>query len=232
MKLFLPTAKISLYCTSHSVKVQRPHCSEKKKIKIFFREIDFTKIKKTFKKFVKTLNMFRKSDDVVVVSVNNISTSDSSSVISEASSTVSTSSSSSTTGTTCAASPASTSSDRKRKRPRFIRIVTCQICGDDANDHDHYGGVACYSCKAFFRRKVIMKQTLKCVKNKAELMQQPCIITKENRKSCKKCRLEKCFEIGMKATWVMTDEEKDEKKRLQLAQFSNDSLSSYDERMR
>ena len=76
-----------------------------------------------------------------------------------------------------------------------------------------------------------MKQTLKCVKSAN--LQQPCQITKENRKSCKKCRLEKCFEIGMKSTWVMTDEEKDEKKRLQLEQFTNDSnLSSYDERMR
>ena len=200
--------------------------------KRIFREIDFMEIK-NFKKLVKILNMFRKSNDVVVVSVNNISTSDSSSVISEASSTASTSSSSSTTATNCATSSTSSSSDRKRKRPRFIRIVTCQICGDDANDHDHYGGIACYSCKAFFRRKIIMKQTLKCVKSNAELMQQPCIITKENRKSCKKCRLEKCFEIGMKSTWVMTDEEKDEKKRLQLEQFSHDSnLSSYDERMR
>ena len=78
-----------------------------------------------------------------------------------------------------------------------------------------------------------MKQTLKCAKSVPELqLQQPCQITKENRKSCKKCRLEKCFEIGMKSTWVMTDEEKDEKKKLQLDQFSNDYVSSYDERMR
>ena len=35
----------------------------------------------------------------------------------------------------------------KTKRPKFIRKVTCQVCGDTANDHTHYGGVACYSCK-------------------------------------------------------------------------------------
>ena len=36
---------------------------------------------------------------------------------------------------------------KNKRRPRFIRKVICQVCGDDANDHEHYGGVACYACK-------------------------------------------------------------------------------------
>ena len=41
----------------------------------------------------------------------------------------------------------------KTKRPKFIRKVTCQVCGDIANDHTHYGGVACYSCKGKQQQK-------------------------------------------------------------------------------
>ena len=40
----------------------------------------------------------------------------------------------------------------KKKRPKFIRIVPCKVCGSDANDHLHYGSIVCYSCRAFFRR--------------------------------------------------------------------------------
>ncbi len=50
---------------------------------------------------------------------------------------------------------ASNRSGKKRKpRKKFIRKVNCRVCGDVANDHIHYGGVACYSCRAFFRRSV------------------------------------------------------------------------------
>ena len=42
----------------------------------------------------------------------------------------------------------------KKKRPKFIRIVPCKVCGSDANDHLHYGSIVCYSCRAFFRRIV------------------------------------------------------------------------------
>ena len=46
------------------------------------------------------------------------------------------------------------SNKAKRKRPKYIRKVTCQVCGDVANDHMHYGAITCYSCRAFFRRGV------------------------------------------------------------------------------
>ena len=41
---------------------------------------------------------------------------------------------------------------------------------------------------------------------------QKCKITLKSRKQCKYCRFHKCLEIGMKPTWVMTDEEKKEKR--------------------
>ena len=33
-------------------------------------------------------------------------------------------------------------------------MIDCPVCGDIAVAHFHYGGMCCYSCKAFFRRVV------------------------------------------------------------------------------
>ena len=33
--------------------------------------------------------------------------------------------------------------------------IECPICSEVAIDHLHYGGIGCYSCKAFFRRSVV-----------------------------------------------------------------------------
>ena len=122
---------------------------------------------------------------------------------------------------------------KKKKRPRFIRIVPCQVilhfqfklacyslylctqkqvplfsrnfsqvCGDDANDHEHYGGIACYACKAFFRRAVAVNMKFECkIFNR-------CHIDKKSRNHCKSCRLAKCFRIGMQSQWVMTEYDK------------------------
>ena len=94
----------------------------------------------------------------------------------------------------------------KRKRPKFIRKVTCQVCGDIANDHMHYGAIACYSCRAFFRRGVKSNAPYFCSQS------QSCTINKQSRKHCQYCRFQKCLSIGMKGNWVMTEEDKMEKK--------------------
>ncbi|CAB4060545.1 RARA [Lepeophtheirus salmonis] len=93
-----------------------------------------------------------------------------------------------------------------KKRAKFIRKVTCHICSDTANDHIHYGAIACYSCRAFFRRAVICNAEYHCSRDKT------CFITKETRKHCQFCRFNKCLEAGMKNTWVMSESEKREKK--------------------
>ena len=47
-----------------------------------------------------------------------------------------------------------------RKEPNIKCLVvgrariSCPVCGDTAVAHFHYGGMCCYSCKAFFRRVV------------------------------------------------------------------------------
>ncbi len=70
----------------------------------------------------------------------------------------------------------------KRKRPKFIRKVTCQVCDDIANDHIHYGAIVCYSCRAFFRRGVTSNAPFYCSQDKQ------CKIGKATRKHCQYCR--------------------------------------------
>jgi len=82
-------------------------------------------------------------------------------------------------------------------------ISNCRVCGDLAVAHMHYGGVCCYSCKAFFRRAT---QTGKDKKYKCKSDRQ-CSITYTNRRSCQYCRFNKCLEIGMKPNWVLSDEQ-------------------------
>jgi len=82
-------------------------------------------------------------------------------------------------------------------------ISNCKVCGDLAVAHMHYGGVCCYSCKAFFRRAT---QTGKDKKYKCKSDKQ-CTITYTNRRSCQFCRFNKCLEIGMKPNWVLSDEQ-------------------------
>ena len=125
----------------------------------------------------------------------------------------------------------------KRKRPKFIRKVNCQVCGDVANDHVHYGAIACYSCRAFFRRGVTNHTPFYCAQD------QKCQITKATRKHCQYCRFQKCVGIGMKADWVMTEDDKKEKKEIsQQKRLLNDivadrqmlkgATTTYEKRMR
>ncbi|EFO96196.1 hypothetical protein CRE_14664 [Caenorhabditis remanei] len=41
-----------------------------------------------------------------------------------------------------------------------------------------------------------------------------CEITVETRRFCKGCRLEKCFEVGMRKEWIMTEEKKTQKRKI------------------
>merc|ERR1712242_439418 len=93
-----------------------------------------------------------------------------------------------------------------RKRKKFIRKVSCQICGDVANDHIHYGAKCCYSCRALFRRSISGGTKYNCVQSGN------CVINKSTRRQCQACRLAKCFDNGMSDTWVMTETDKIEKK--------------------
>jgi len=79
----------------------------------------------------------------------------------------------------------------------------CSVCHQPIpKDRVHYGGVTCYSCRAFFRRNTQRDELPQC---KAE---QSCSITYIDRKQCSACRYFKCISIGMKPELVLTEEDK------------------------
>lgn len=89
---------------------------------------------------------------------------------------------------------------------RQSRGKTCQVCGDKALGYN-FNAVTCESCKAFFRRNALTKKEFTCPFN------QNCDITVITRRFCQKCRLTKCFDIGMKKEYIMSEEDKIEKRK-------------------
>ena len=75
---------------------------------------------------------------------------------------------------------------------------------EDDKHHLHYGGICCYSCRAFFRRahQNTKRPNFECKSGGN------CQITVKNRRKCQKCRYEKCVNIGMDPRWVLTSDQK------------------------
>ncbi|CAF3326730.1 unnamed protein product [Rotaria sp. Silwood1] len=92
-----------------------------------------------------------------------------------------------------------------RKRPDSL---ICSICEGPAHGYN-FDAITCESCKAFFRRNALKSNgEFKCRMTNGQ-----CIITVATRKRCKACRLAKCLEQGMRADWILTDEERLNKRK-------------------
>lgn len=78
--------------------------------------------------------------------------------------------------------------------------MKCKVCEiDNASNYNHYGSAqVCYSCRGFFMRSV-KSSMFKVFKHNEKT---GCIIDSKNRKSCKKCRFNKCLDAGMKVGFV------------------------------
>ena len=87
------------------------------------------------------------------------------------------------------------------------KVRPCHVCGELAGRHSYYGGECCPSCRAFFRRSVQSgyNESYCCVKDG------DCEISLRTRKNCQFCRYKKCLDIGMKTTWVLSEEERKQK---------------------
>ncbi|KAK7076529.1 hypothetical protein SK128_000649 [Halocaridina rubra] len=89
---------------------------------------------------------------------------------------------------------------KKEVKEKVKEEKRCGVCGDAARSM-HFGGMACDSCKAFFRRSVQSGayKNFQCPEN------EQCPISKQNRKVCQYCRFKKSQENGMEISWVMSE---------------------------
>jgi len=104
---------------------------------------------------------------------------------------------------------------RAKKQPAIVEnpndpvyLKTCFVCSESAKPgHDHYrnyGGIVCYSCRAFWRRshQISRNPQFKCKKSGR------CITSGPLRRKCKRCRYERCLKAGMKPEAVLNGDEK------------------------
>ena len=80
-----------------------------------------------------------------------------------------------------------TEGGRTRRRGQGKKTLNCHVCGDKAPSHIHYGGIACFSCRAFFRRSVGKSHTYSCTSG-CDGSDEACVMTPQNRKFCQACR--------------------------------------------
>ncbi|CAG2100420.1 unnamed protein product [Medioppia subpectinata] len=66
----------------------------------------------------------------------------------------------------------------------------------------NYGAISCESCKCLFRRNAHKYETLNCIYDNN------CAIDVLSRKYCRKCRLRKCFAVGMRRERIWTEDER------------------------
>jgi len=82
----------------------------------------------------------------------------------------------------------------------------CLVCNAEMpKSRIHYGGISCYSCRAFFRRTTQKENLKKCK------FERKCRIAFQERKSCPPCRYEKCLRIGMRPDLVLDEDEKNQR---------------------
>lgn len=91
--------------------------------------------------------------------------------------------------------------------------IKCLVCYVDMPKvRVHYGGISCYSCRAFFRRTTQKDDLVRCK------FDRKCKVEHQERKSCPPCRYEKCLRAGMRPDLVL--DEDDKKKRFKKFKVS------------
>ncbi|NXE16858.1 NR1I3 protein, partial [Lophotis ruficrista] len=75
----------------------------------------------------------------------------------------------------------------------------CAVCGDRATGY-HFHVMTCEGCKGFFRRSINKGVRFTCP------FARSCPVTKAKRRHCQACRLQKCFDVGMRKDMIMSEE--------------------------
>nr|CAD7424992.1 unnamed protein product [Timema monikensis] len=94
-------------------------------------------------------------------------------------------------------------------------IKICGVCGDRALGYN-FNAISCESCKAFFRRNALKSKHNLIDKHFIYYLFQEfrcpfsenCQITVVTRRFCQRCRLAKCFAVGMRKDYIMSEEDK------------------------
>lgn len=100
-------------------------------------------------------------------------------------------------------SPDSSMKQREQKRrpkPKDGTVLICGVCGDKALGYN-FDAITCESCKAFFRRNALKTKVFTCS------FDGNCKLDTHTRKFCSGCRLKKCFDIGMRKDWILSDDQ-------------------------
>ncbi len=92
-------------------------------------------------------------------------------------------------------------------------VTSCPVCNGPVGRYKYFGARVCLSCRGFFRRSVQSNQHpfFQCLqKNQVNgvAVGEKCVIDSKSRKSCKRCRFDKCLSAGMVISWVMTESER------------------------
>ncbi|VDN60686.1 unnamed protein product [Dracunculus medinensis] len=106
------------------------------------------------------------------------------------------------------------SSEESRRRQK-----TCRVCGDHATGYN-FNVITCESCKAFFRRNALRPKEFKCPYS------DDCDINSVSRRFCQKCRLRKCFAVGMKKEWILNEEQLRRRKNSRLNHMQSRTMQN------
>ncbi|KAL5021810.1 hypothetical protein ScPMuIL_000965 [Solemya velum] len=89
---------------------------------------------------------------------------------------------------------------KRRPKPKDGSVLFCGVCGDKAMGYN-FDAITCESCKAFFRRNATKTKVFTCS------FDGNCKMDTHTRKFCSGCRLKKCFEIGMRKDWILSEDQ-------------------------
>ena len=90
--------------------------------------------------------------------------------------------------------------------PFYLTVCfACKAVGKPDQEYiRNYGGVVCFSCRAFFRRAFQNKTAEAFVCKNGGV----CVVSRKNRRKCQQCRLDRCLKAGMSQSAILTDEQK------------------------
>ena len=99
---------------------------------------------------------------------------------------------------------------RERGEEDGAIVEPCVVCGD-ASTGIHYRVQSCEGCKGFWRRTI---QRSMGEKYNCKIWTEQCVVNKETRGRCQRCRYLACLRAGMVADLVMADKERNSRLRL------------------